>query len=174
VNDTTLINTAQSIMNWFTFVNSPSWFWLHALKPTYNSEASGFSLGFWRPHNDNDFSKNTGIKKGYWAYNQPNFNALAGFLKYMPWNSQRFHVEEKELLKDNRILAFKTPAGKLVLVVTNRSGKPFTFEINTGSKNKFTGYRYTPAVRNSKVGVLKGHIIKPTLPNLSIEFWVEQ
>lgn len=43
------LNTVQNIMNWFTFVNSPTWFWIHALKPLGNSEASGYSLGFWKP-----------------------------------------------------------------------------------------------------------------------------
>ncbi len=46
------INTAQSIMNWMTFENSPTWYWLHALKPLGNSEAEGYSLGFWRKPGD--------------------------------------------------------------------------------------------------------------------------
>lgn len=167
------INTAQNVMNWFTFANSPTWFWLHALKPTYNIEASGYSLGFWRPEDDHDFSKSAHIKKGHWDYNQNNFNALAGFLKYMPWNSQRFAVEEHQILDDNRIMAFKTPKGKLVVVLTNRSGAPFTFNINTGTDKSFKGYRYTPSMRNAKLKKLKGSSISPTLPNLSIEFWVE-
>lgn len=160
-------------MNWFTFANSPTWFWLHALKPTYNIEASGYSLGFWRPEDDHDFSKSTHIKKGHWDYNQNNFNALAGFLKYMPWNSQRFAVDEHQILDDNRIMAFKTPKGKLVVVLTNRSGAPFTFNINTGTDKSFKGYRYTPSMRNAKLKKLKGSSISPTVPNLSIEFWVE-
>ncbi|WP_256011684.1 glycoside hydrolase family 30 beta sandwich domain-containing protein [Desertivirga xinjiangensis] len=167
------INTAQNVMNWMTFANSPTWFWLHALKPTYNVEASGYSLGFWRPQDDNDFSHSPQIKKGHWDYNQNNFNALAGFLKYMPWNSQRFSVDEQKILDDNRIMAFKTPKGKLVLVLTNRSGAPFTFNINTGIKRSFTGYRYTPATRNLKLEKIKGAVITPTVPDLSIEFWVE-
>ena len=51
-----LVNTAQSIMNWFTFEDSPTWFWLHALKPTYNSEGEGYGLGLWRPYDDDDFT----------------------------------------------------------------------------------------------------------------------
>src|SRR3712207_7321978 len=47
----------RSIMNWMTFQGSPTWYWLHALKPTYNSEAAGYALGFWRPYDDDDFSK---------------------------------------------------------------------------------------------------------------------
>lgn len=43
------VNTVQNIMNWYQLVQSPTWFWLHALKPALNSEASGYSLGFWQP-----------------------------------------------------------------------------------------------------------------------------
>ena len=50
------VNTAQSIMNWMVFHDSPTWIWLHALKPTYNSEALGYSLGFWRPWDDDNFA----------------------------------------------------------------------------------------------------------------------
>ena len=73
-----MVNTAQSIMNWMTFQNSPTWFWLHAaLKPTYNSEASaGYSLGFWRPYDDDDFTKYPNIAKGHWDYNPRNFNGI--------------------------------------------------------------------------------------------------
>jgi hypothetical protein len=65
-------------MNWFVFSEAPKWTWLHALKPTYNSEASGYGLGFWRPYDDN--STTTGIEKGYWKYNYYNWNSLAGRL----------------------------------------------------------------------------------------------
>jgi hypothetical protein len=35
-------------MNSFQIGENPSWFWLHALKPFGNSEASGYSLGYWK------------------------------------------------------------------------------------------------------------------------------
>jgi O-glycosyl hydrolase len=174
-NDTLFINTAQSVMNWFTFANSPTWYWLHALKPTYNVEASGYSLGFWRPEDDNDFTRSSQIKKGHWDYNPQNFNALAGFLKYMPWNSQRLHVEEDKVRQDNRILAYKTPANKLVFVVTNRTGSPFTFNISSTSKKTFRGYRYTAKIRNRAIGENKGgEMLAITVPHNVIEFWVEK
>ncbi len=169
-----LINTAQTIMNWMTFADSPTWFWLHALKPTYNEESVGYSLGIWRPEDDIDTTKFGQIKKGHWDYTNMNFNAIAGFLKYMPWDSQRYHVEEDEIRKDNRIMAFKTPNGKLVVVLTNRSGQPFQFDIDTGSKAKFAGYRYTLQGRDIKIGQAKGTFIKPVVPNWAVEFWVEQ
>jgi O-glycosyl hydrolase len=173
-NDTLFVNTAQSVMNWLTFANSPTWFWLHALKPTYNAEASGFSLGFWRPEDDNDFTKFTNIKKGHWDYNQPNFNALAGFLKHMPWNSVRYHVAEDLVRGDNRIMAYKIPKGNLVIVLTNRSGKPFTFNVATGVKGAFKGYRYTPSQRNIALTSKVGRTFAATVPDLCVEFWVQQ
>lgn len=42
------LNTVQHIMNSFQLCENPTWFWLHALKPLKNAEASGFALGFWK------------------------------------------------------------------------------------------------------------------------------
>ena len=42
------LNTVQHIMNSFQLARNPTWFWIHALKPYKNAEASGYSLGFWR------------------------------------------------------------------------------------------------------------------------------
>lgn len=169
------LNTVQNIMNWFSFINSPTWYWIHALKPTYNSEASGYALGFWRPWDD---EKTAHVEKGHWYYNNYNWFALAGFLKYMPWNSRRMEVEEKDVRLNNRILSFKRPDGKLVFVVTNRCGKPYTFRIDTGIKATFTGYRYTPeAAGEHSEGVRLERISGPNLsvsvPDMAWEFWVQ-
>ncbi|MHC0441070.1 glycoside hydrolase family 30 beta sandwich domain-containing protein [Flavobacterium sp. 3-210] len=174
VNDGNFVNTAQTIMNWMTFANSPTWFWLHALKPTTNEEAESFALGVWRPESDNNFNHFASVQKGHWDYFQKNFNAIAGFLKYMPWDSKRYAVDESIILKDNRIMAFKTPKGKQVIVLTNRSGKPFQFNIETKSDKKFKGFRYTPYQRDITVGALSAKAFSPVVPDLSVEFWVEQ
>ena len=42
------LNTVQHIMNSFQLAGCPTWFWIHALKPIQNAEASGYALGFWR------------------------------------------------------------------------------------------------------------------------------
>jgi hypothetical protein len=60
------------------------------------------------------------------------------------------------------------------LVLTNRSRKPFTFNIETGTAKIFKGYRYTPSKRNMSLGSQSGKTLKPTLPDLSIEFWIEK
>lgn len=42
------LNTVNHIMNSFQIGQNPTWFWLHALKPLKNAEASGYCLGFWK------------------------------------------------------------------------------------------------------------------------------
>jgi len=42
------LNTVAHIMNSFQLAGNPTWFWIHALKPLKNAEASGYSLGFWK------------------------------------------------------------------------------------------------------------------------------
>jgi O-glycosyl hydrolase len=98
------LNTAQSIMNWFTFENAPAWFWLHALKPSVNAEAAGYGLGIWQPPLDPN--PNVPLQPGSWDFAPLNFNALAGFLRYMPWDAVRVDVREDTIRGDQRVLAY--------------------------------------------------------------------
>ncbi|MEV4514385.1 hypothetical protein AB0K00_36170 [Dactylosporangium sp. NPDC049525] len=172
--DWKMVNTAQSIMNWMTFQNSPTWFWLHALKPTYNSEASGYSLGFWRPYDDDDFTKYPTIAKGHWDYNPRNFNGIHGFVKYLPWNSVRYAVDEGTVRTEQRIMAWKTPQGKLVFAMTNRSLSTVTYTVDTGSVRSFQGQQYTPTARNTNLTDKTGPVLTLTLPPTSVQFWIER
>jgi O-glycosyl hydrolase len=172
-----MMNTAQSVMNWFTFVDSPTWYWLHVLKPTYNVEAQGYALGYWRPQDDNDFSKYPNIQKGYFDYELRNWRALVGFLEWMPWNSKRYQIDEPTVRKDQRILAFRQggSTGKLVIVLTNRGTAPFTFDVNAGTGTSgFSGYRYTLTQWKQALGTKTGPTISVTVPVNGIEFWVQQ
>jgi O-glycosyl hydrolase len=169
-----MLNTAQSIMNWMTFENSPTWFWLHALKPTYNSEAEGYALGLWRPYDDDDFTKYSNIDKGHFDYVKTNWHAVAGFLKYMPWNSVRYHVDETVLRPNQRIMAWRSPAGKLTIALTNRSNAWYTFDIALlGAARQFTGHRYNATRANVNLGTVSGSALGVAVPAYSIEFWVE-
>lgn len=175
--DRRCINTAQSLMNWMTFENSPTWHWLHALKPIGNAEAGGYSLGFWRKPGDTGGAEAYAhIEEGDWDYNYQNWNSVRGFLKYMDWNSVRYTVNEDTVRYDQRIMAWKTPDGKLVIALTNRSEEEsFQFNINTGLGATFNGYRYTPQGADEiSLGSRDGRTISPTLPPLSIEFWVQE
>ncbi|MCL2730404.1 MAG: hypothetical protein FWE15_10325 [Actinomycetia bacterium] len=171
--DTRTLNTAQSLMNWMTFQNAPTWFWLHALKPTTNAEAPGYSLGYWRPPGDTDFSHFPDIPVGHWDYNPQNWNAVAGFVTYMPWNSVRYAVDESAVLPDQRIMAWRTAGGKPVFAITNRSTTDsFTFTVDTRTAAPFQGHRYGPSTNNATIGTRSGPELTLTVPPLSIEFWV--
>jgi O-glycosyl hydrolase len=169
-----MLNTAQSIMNWLTFENSPTWFWLHALKPTYNQESEGYGLGLWRPYDDDDFSKYSHIAKGHFDYINTNWHAVAGFLEYMPWNSVRYHVDEGRLSTNHRIMAWRSPAGKLTIALTNRTSVAYTFDIGLlGSGRRFSGHRYNATDADVSLSSVAGTTLGLTVPGYSIEFWVE-
>ena len=78
-----------------------------------------------------------------------------------------------------RIFAFKRPDGKLVIVLSNRSGVPFKFNLKTGMVNStFTGYRYTPEdagqdFNGEVIGTSLGHSFSPQLADRTWEFWVQ-
>ena len=177
------LNTVQHIMNWFQLAEAPTWFWIHALKPITNSEASGYSLGFWRPINDGNPADNlkfSGLQPGYWRWNNYNWYAVGSFLRHMPWNCQAVEVTEANSDPDLRILAFKRPNGKLTVVLSNRSFSDHTFHITTGLPSAvFKGYRYTPEEAGAdfhgvEIGTLSGAVISPKVTDLTWEFWEQQ
>ena len=106
------MNTGQSLMNWMVFENSPTWFWLHALKPVTNIEAGGYALGFWRPQGELKQNLRPNLEAGHWEFNPPNWNALAGFLKYMPWDSTRLQVDEDTVRYDQEDPRLAQQAGR--------------------------------------------------------------
>ena len=178
------LNTAQDIMNWFQVSEAPIWYWIHALKPLGNSEGSGYSLGFWRPQNGAPGlggEKFKDLQPGHWTYNNYNWFAVGSFVKHMPWDCQAVAVDEEVRDNDLRILAFKKPDGKLTVVLSNRSGKPHAFHVNTGLDGaQFKGWRYTPTDAGTNCqGVeipdqLSGGTISPQLQDRTWEFWEQQ
>ncbi len=177
------LNTVQHIMNWFQVGEAPTWFWIHALKPIGNSEASGYSLGFWRPANatnPKDDAKFNGLQPGHWTWNKYNWNAVGSFIKHMPWDCRAVTVTEANGDPDLRIFSFKRPNGKLTIVLSNRSFSDHTFKIETGLTGAtFKGYRYNPDEAGGDFmgipcGTLQGGIIAPKLADMSWEFWEQQ
>ena len=177
------LNTVQHIMNWFQVGEAPTWFWIHALKPIGNAEASGYSLGFWRPAADTnalDNPKFPGLKPGYWTWNKYNWHAVGSFVRHLPWDCRAVEVKEEARDPDLRIFAFKKPGGKLTIVLSNRSFHEHTFRIATGlSGAKFKGFRYTPDAAGEnfmgvEIGTLNGDTISPKLSDLTWEFWEQQ
>jgi hypothetical protein len=165
------MNTGQSLMNWMVFENSPTWFWLHALKPVTNLEAAGYSLGYWRPAGVLEKNLRPKLQPGYWEFNSQNWNAIAGFLKYLPWDSTRITVEESTVEYDQRILAWRSKQGKLGIALSNRGAQPYTFHIAGILPKTLVGHRYTIAALDVALGQKSGQQIDITVPPQSFEFW---
>jgi hypothetical protein len=175
------VNTVQNIMNWYQLAASPTWYWIHCLKPIGNKEGSGYALGFWQPASAEGAEGSAELQPGHFKWNNYNWFSVVGFLKYMPWDSTVVKMTEGEPDGNARLLAFKRPDGKLVVVVSNRSGKPFEFSIDTGlpAASRLAGFRYTPEdagpdFRGQPIGAGDGAHLKMTVPDLSWEFWVQQ
>ena len=197
------LNTAQIILNFFTFTNSPAFYWIHALKPTTNDESKGYGLGFWRPRSDQNQSHFPDVKTGEWTYAPINYHAVAGFAKIMPWDSVRYDVTEETVEPDARIMVFKTPEGTLthghggplhayrtppgkigLVLAYGRDAKPgvnftYTVAFDDNQAHTLNGYRFTPDASGynvslgSKTWSAGGAGIDITVPPLAIEFWVE-
>lgn len=75
------LNTVQHIMNSFQLAGNPTWFWIHALKPLKNAEASGYSLGFWKSLAENS-NPNSAEQFRRWP-DGPEFTELPASLKNM-------------------------------------------------------------------------------------------
>ncbi|MFF2390573.1 glycoside hydrolase family 30 beta sandwich domain-containing protein [Agromyces sp. NPDC058104] len=168
------VNTAQSIMNWMTFHDSPTWIWLHALKPTYNAESVGYSLGFWRPWDDDDFSHFPELQKGHWTWNPMNWNGLSGFLRHMPWDAVRIEVDEPTVRPDHRIMAWIAPGGQRTFVLTNRTASAYTFHLDVGDAAAYRGSRYGFDANAIDLDIKSGPTFSVDIPAYSIEFWTEE
>jgi len=170
--DSPFMNTGQSLMNWMVFENSPTWFWLHALKPVTNMEASGYALGFWRPAGVLKSNLRPNLQAGHWEFNPQNWNALAGFLKYLPWDSTRLTVDESTVQHDQRVLVWKSKKGKLGIALSNRGTKPYTFHLRTDGRVAVVGHRYTVTTLDAALGKKTGDALSITVEPQSYEFWV--
>jgi len=175
------LNTVEHIMNWFQLGRAPSWFWIHALKPFTNQEASGYSLGFWRPADDaavaSDSRYPPGLKAGHWIFNPYNWNAVGSFVRQMPWDVRGVTIDEQKPDDDLRVFAFLRPNAKLTVVVANRCGAAHRFLVHTGVAGAaFKSFRYSPdeagpECRGVPGGIQTGATISTSLPDLSWEFW---
>ena len=146
------MNTVNNILNWFQLAGAPAWFWIHALKPVTNAEASGYSLGFWMPADGlspdelrelpQELSQ---LRAGTWTWNPYNWHAVAGFLRHVPWDSVVLAVDESVSDADARVLALRRPDGQHVVVVSNHTTSELDVRIRTGRpQSRWAGYRFTP------------------------------
>lgn len=166
------MNTGQSLMNWMVFENSPTWYWLHALKPVTNLEASGYALGFWRTNGQLRFNLRPNLQPGHWEFNPQNWNAIAGFLKYMPWDSTRLNVEEETVQHDQRILVWRSKQGKLGIALSNRGSEPYIFHLSGTDAKVLVGHRYTIVRLDEALGNKSRNDFAITVPPQAFEFWM--
>ncbi|MEX1048457.1 MAG: glycoside hydrolase family 30 beta sandwich domain-containing protein [Akkermansiaceae bacterium] len=175
------MNTVLHIINWFQ-AGAPAWYWIHALKPIGNTEASGYSLGYWRPANDpnpQDHPDFPGLKPGHWTWNPYNWHAVGSFVKRMPWDCRSVGVSVENDDPDLRVTAFRKPDGKLTIVLANRSFRDHRFHLRTGLAGAtFRGYRYTPddsgaGCLGTPCGEFNGPDFSPSVADMSWEFWEE-
>jgi O-glycosyl hydrolase len=170
--DQYFMNTGQSLMNWMVFENSPVWYWLHALKPVTNMEATGYALGFWRPAGEIKNTLRPNLQVGHWDFNPYIWNALAGFLKYLPWDATRLQVDESTVQYDQRILVWRK-LDKLGIALSNRGTTPYTFVLAGMTAKEFEGHRYTLSALNQSLGTKQGAPqVSITVPPQSFEFWI--
>ncbi|ANJ27808.1 chitinase N-terminal domain-containing protein [Agromyces aureus] len=171
--ETRMIETAQSIMNWMTFMDAPTWYWLHALKPTYNEEAVGYGLGLWRPSDDaiEPGDPHADIAPQHWKAIPTNWHGVAPFVQHLPWDSTRLQVDERVTRTSQRIMAWESPEGELGLALTNRSDSPFRFNIDLGSNQTISGHRYDKTVEDQLLGEKSGQIVQVVVPPKTIEIW---
>lgn len=167
------MNTGQSVMNWLVFEDSPTWFWLHALRPVTNIEAKGYGLGFWLPKGQPKQALAPNLEPGHWVFNAQNWNALAGFVKYMPWDSTRLQVDEDTVRYDQRILVWRSKQGELGIALSNRGPVPFTFHLHGEDSGTLVGHRYTVTALNQPIGRKRGgEDVAITVQPQSFEFWI--
>lgn len=167
------MNTGQSLMNWMVFENSPTWYWLHALKPATNAEAAGYALGLWQPlAAERKFKPK--LAPGHWEFNAQNWNAIAGFLRYLPWDSTRLTVDESTVEHDQRILVWRSKQDKIGMALSNRGKSAYTFRISAERTLLLKGHRYTIDTTNKSLGHASGQEISIVVPPRCYEFWIER
>ena len=195
------VSNVNIFLNTLAFLDAPTGvIMLHACKPTTNLESLGYSWTWWRSTGDNSTSPNfPDLEPNHWSYNWWNWNSVAPFVKTVPWNSVRRDVAEDVTRPLQRVVAFETPAtgsggplhqhtpaGKLIVVLTNEDSTAFNASVTTsdGTERTWRGYSFQGAVDSSSFNVSlgaksargtgPGQGLQTTLPPFTIQWWYEQ
>jgi hypothetical protein len=158
---------------------------IHAAKPTYDGDDNlGYVLANWRSTlngtNNTGYSGFNSLSVGHWDYYPTNWNAVAGFLKYIPWNAKVMFVEKWEVGVGQAVVCFKHPTtGKLIYVAVNRTASAMTVRAfggikSDGTNKTFAGRRFTQSARDTVLTSINAQNIDTSVPAYSIEFWTEQ
>ena len=149
---------------------------------------------------DNSTSPNfPDLKQNHFSYNWWNWNAVAPFVKTVPWNSIRLNVVEDVTRLKQRVVAFqtpevgqggplhmKTPANKLILVLTNEE-EAVSFNATVGTSDSihrvWAGYSFQGSANGStfnislgtkaSAGSSQGQRFQTTLAPATIQWWYE-
>ncbi|NME69151.1 hypothetical protein [Flammeovirga aprica] len=109
------LNNVQHIMNSFQLVGNPTWYWIHALKPFKNSEASGYSLGFWKALNSEKKEMNEAYQR--WQ-GGPEIQEMSAEFKAMEF----VNVTRKSAKKPGRDFNFILGQETMVYLVVDQHG----------------------------------------------------
>lgn len=156
------------LMNWLTFANAPSFYWIHASKPCQNVESLGYGLSLWKGPNATG-TLCEGLQEGEFVVDPFNANAMLPFTRLVPWDSWRLDVGEDTERRDQRVLAWETPGGglggpwhagvtpggKVGVALTNRNRQvPFTTELRfaDGKPRTLRAWGFSAAAFNTSLG----------------------
>jgi hypothetical protein len=176
-----LSNSALKVLHCFTKNGAATDFGLiHAGKPTYDGgDSLGYAMTFWKsPYNTANMtgqSRYDSLATGYWDVWPTNWNAIAGFLKYMPWDCQRWVISSYAAMPTGTAaMAWTEPTtGKISFVVVNRTATPFVFHGFVGGLKTLTGHRFTVAAADAALGSTTVTVLQTTVAAYSVEFWTE-
>jgi hypothetical protein len=176
-------NIALCIAHWLTRNNAPVYMpIIHLGKPTYDgTNALGYALTFWK--SDYDTTNNTGdsaynsLSTGCWDYNPRTWNAAAGFLQHIAWNSRRWLASYYASMAAGTAVLFLTdPArsDKMTVVCINRTAGAVNFRGHLGSQRTMDRYRFDYSARNTAMTAFNSTCFDISVAAYGIEFLVER
>jgi hypothetical protein len=111
---------------------------------------------------------------GHWMYYEPFWNAVKGLLKHIAWDFRRIQAEGYGFLGAGRsVVGMKSPAGKLTVMIVNRTANPMSHTGFVGTGMVLNGTRYKFDDSESVIGTSTGQILSTTVPACGVEFWKE-
>ncbi|WP_049903552.1 golvesin C-terminal-like domain-containing protein [Halococcus agarilyticus] len=176
--NTNFTHTAKMVMNHFVYMDSPTFFWLHALKPTTvaNDESGyGYSLGWFRPPSDSDSSDDgIDVDVGEWTYNDVNWNGIVPFVELIPHDSVRYSVLGDDADDTTRVaMAWEAPNGDRGLALLNDSGSTKSFDIDLGGSMTLSGQSFSESERFTDLGSMTTSTLSVDVDPHTLEVWTE-
>ncbi len=174
--DYRFVNTFLMPMYWFVFVNSPTWYWIHIGKPSDGPqlETEGRALTIWRPVGAPVRADYPALAEGHFEPVPVNWNAIRPWIRHMPRGSVRVEMATPHLRNGVLAMAWKTPAGKLVIAIGNREASAYSLALDTATDVVCAGWLYDQHAADMPLGTKRmraGSVI--TVPPYSAAIWTE-